>query len=91
MGSCVPGRAGGAGTAWCLCHRTVPGGATAADPMQVVPGWILCSGRAAAHVLGSLLSSQSMHLQTFDNKKIIWVLFVLLQLLALSVLFSNIH
>lgn len=49
--------------------------------MGLLQGWILCSGWATAHGLGSLLSSQSEHLQASDNKKIIWLLFLLLQLL----------
>lgn len=49
--------------------------------MQVVQGWIPCPNKAAAHVLGSLLSSQGVHLQIFDKKMIIWLHFVLLQLL----------
>lgn len=50
--------------------------------MRLVQGWILCSGWATAHGLGSLWSSQSEHLQASDNEKVIWLLFLLLQLLS---------
>jgi len=68
-------------------HNTVPCAARQCQeelqqPVRRVNGARVPSGWAAAHVLGSLLSSQSKHLQALDNKKTTWLLFLLLHLLC---------
>lgn len=78
----IPARAGRAGTSRCPWPSDSAGRSCSSQSGEwEVQARILCSGLLAAPVLGSLLPFRSVQLEAFDGKMIIWLLFVLLQLL----------